>query len=91
MILQSRSAAGALKLIARLAEQCYIVAALFTSDWQVQNQVFGRATDFERVLIGLRWILPPSYREITEVQNRSFGWRHRMVNPHPQPSRYSEN
>ena len=48
VILQLRSAAGALNLTARFTEQCNIVAALFTSDWQLQNQVFGRATDFER-------------------------------------------
>ena len=54
VILQARRAAGALKLIAGFTEQCDLVAALFTSNWQVQNQVFGRATDFEGVLIGLR-------------------------------------
>ena len=34
LVLQLRGAAGALNLIARFAEQCNIVAALFTSDWQ---------------------------------------------------------
>jgi NADH:ubiquinone oxidoreductase subunit len=91
MILQLRTAAGALNLIARFAEQCNIVAALFTSNWQTQNQVFGRATDFERVLIGLRWILPASHRDLSKIQNHSVGWLHRMMNPHPQPSRHSEN
>jgi hypothetical protein len=46
MVPQLRSSAGALNLIARFAEQCNIVPALFASDWQVQNQVFGGATDF---------------------------------------------
>src|SRR5271165_574593 len=91
LILQLRGAAGALNLTARFAEQCHIVTALFTSNWQLQNQVFGRATDFERALIGLRWILPPSHRELTEIQNRSFRWLHRMLNPHPQPAGDGEN
>ena len=46
---------------------------------------------FEMALIRLSWILPASHREFMEVQNGSFGWLHRMLSPHPQPSRSCEN
>ena len=85
------TAAGALNLIARFAEQGQIVAALITSNRQVQNQVFSGATDFERVLIGPSWILPASHRELPEIQNRSFGWLRRMLSAHRQPSCHGEN
>ena len=78
LILQLRGAAGALNLTARFAEQCNIVAALFASNWQLQNEMFGPATDFERALIGLRWILPPrtesSRRSKTAVSGGCTEW-----------------
>ena len=57
MILQLRAATGTLNRIAIYIEQREIVGALFTSDWQVHNEMFGGATDFEGRLIRLNRVL----------------------------------
>ena len=47
--------------------------------------------DFERSLIRLSWVLPATHRKLTEVQNSSLGWLHRVLSSHPQPSRHRED
>src|SRR5450755_2326367 len=47
--------------------------------------------DFERSLVRLSWVLPATHRKLTEVQNSSLGWLHRVLSSHPQPSRHRED
>ena len=67
MILQLRTAAGALNRITRFIKQLEIVVTLFTSNRQVHNEMPGGAPDFEGWLIRLSRALTSSYRALTEV------------------------
>lgn len=67
MILQLPVTSGTLNRIAIYIEQREIVGAFFTSDWQVHNEMFGGATDFEGRLIRLSRALTSSDRALTEV------------------------
>src|SRR5271165_4117036 len=63
VVLQLRGSGGPQNVSARFTQDGDIVGSLFTSNWQFQNQVLGRAMDFERSLIGLRGVLPATHRK----------------------------
>ena len=54
VILQLRRAGGPQNVSARFTQYGDIVGPFFAPNWQFQSQVFSRAMDFERSLIGLR-------------------------------------
>ena len=77
LVLQLRGAAGALNLIARFAEQCYIVTALLFPIGSSRIRCLAERL-ISRALIGLRWILPPrqqrSRRSKTAVSGGCTEW-----------------
>src|SRR5208337_3596258 len=74
VIVQLRGAGGPQNLSARFTQYGDIVGSFFAPKGQVQNQVLGRALDFEGSLIRLSWVLPATHGKLTEVQNSSLGW-----------------
>jgi len=91
VILQLCSAAFALKLIAGFTEQCDLVAPLFTSNWQLHDEVLGRAPDFEGRLIRPSRILTSSDRALTEIQNSNFRLLPWTLSAYPEPRCYCED
>jgi hypothetical protein len=91
MILQLCSAAGALNRTARFIEQCDLVGALLTSNWQLHDEVFGRPADFEGRLIRLSRVLSARHRALTEIQDSRFPLLHWTLSAHPQPCCYRDN